>query len=158
MRRATALVALMIGLATFTACGGDSSPMSGDAAAELRGRVTAVRSAVDTRDADAAERALDDLRAAVTRLRRSDGLSDARAADILAAAGAVENQLVTITTTTTTTTTTTIPPRTTSPRTTAPPATSPPATAPPATFAPVPDDHGNGKSDDKGNDDKKGGD
>ncbi len=84
--------------------------MSDDAATQLRDRVTAVRTAVEARDVDGADRALDALRQSVDRLRRDDGLSDTRAADILAAASAVDDQLVTVTTTTTTTTTTTVPP------------------------------------------------
>lgn len=103
-------VAIVVCLMLLAACGGDTPSMSSDAATELQGRFVAVRSAVEARDVDGAARALDQLRLAVGRLRRSDGLSDARAADILGAAGAVQDQLVTITTTTTTTTTTTSPP------------------------------------------------
>ena len=110
MKRLLATLAVGITLATLAACGGSSPPMNGDAAKELQTRVTAVRTAVVARDADGAERALADLRQAVTRLRRDDALSDERAAELLAAAGDVDDQLVTITTTTTTTTTTTAPP------------------------------------------------
>jgi hypothetical protein len=78
--------------------------MSGDAAKTLDEQVTAVRDAVHARDADAATRALDTLRASVERLRRSGDLTDQRASQILAAAGAVGSELVSITTTTTTTT------------------------------------------------------
>jgi hypothetical protein len=84
--------------------------MNGDAARQLDVRLTAVRAAVETRDVDRAEVALDDLRRAVHRLRHDAALSDERAADILDAAGAVGDQLVTITTTTTTSTTTTTAP------------------------------------------------
>ena len=122
-RRAVAPVALVLGLTLLAACGGDSVPMSSGAATELHTRVTAVRTAADARDAGAAANALDELRTAVDRLHRADELTDARAAEILAAAKAVEDQLVTITTTTTT----------------APPATTP-APAPPTA-----DDKGNGK-------------
>ena len=124
-RRAVAPVALVVGLTLLAACGGDSAPMSSGAATELHTRVTAVRTAADARDPGAAANALDELRTAVDRLHRADELTDARAADILAAAQAVEDQLVTITTTTTTT-------------------TAPPVTAP-APAPPTSDDKGDGK-------------
>lgn len=108
-RRAVAPMALVVGLALLAACGGDTAPMTSGAATELHTRVTAVRAAADARDAGAAANALDELRNTVDRLHRADELTDARAADILAAAAAVRDQLVTITTTTTTTT---IPPTT----------------------------------------------
>ena len=104
---------------------GDSAPMSSRAATELYTRVTAVRTAADGRARAGRRTRLDELRTAVDRLHRADELTDACAADILAAAQAVEDQLVTITTTTTTTT--------------APPVTTP-APAPPTS-----DDQGNGK-------------
>jgi hypothetical protein len=105
------LLGMAVGLALLlAACGDGSPPMTGDAAAVLRDRMTAVRTAVESRDAAGAQRALDDLRQAVDRLRRQDALTGTRAADILAAATSVNDQLVTITTTTTTTTTTTSPP------------------------------------------------
>jgi hypothetical protein len=107
-RLAGLVVVAGLGL-VLAACGGDSPSMTGDASTQLRERVTAVRTAVETRDADGAASALDALRQAVDHLRRDDALSDERAADILAAASAVDDQLVTITTTTTTTTTTTVP-------------------------------------------------
>jgi hypothetical protein len=131
-RRAVAPMALVVGLTLLAACGSDTAPMTRGAATELHTRVAAVRAAADARDPGAAANALDELRAAVDRLHRSDELTDARAADIRAAAAAVEAQLVTITTTTTTTTT---------PRTTAPAK----PTAPPAT-----DDKGNGNGKGKG--------
>jgi len=135
-RRAVAPVALVVGLTLLAACGGgDAAPMSADTAHELETHVTAVRAAVDARDADAAGRALDDLRAAVDRLRGADRLSDSRAAGILTAVADVDRQLVTITTTTTTTTT----------------------TAPPPPTA-APDDHGNGKDNGNGKGKGKGGD
>jgi cell division septation protein DedD len=109
-RRFLAPIVLVAGLAVLAGWGGSASPMSRAAATELQDRVAAVRTAVDARDADQAARALDDLRAAVERLRAADGISDTRAADILAAAHAVDGQLVSITTTTTTTTTTTAAP------------------------------------------------
>jgi hypothetical protein len=100
------VAALCIAAVVLAACGGGDLPsMSGDAAKTLDEQVTAVRYAVQARDADAATRALDTLRASVERLRRSGDLTDKRASQILAAAGAVGSQLVSITTTTTTTTT-----------------------------------------------------
>ena len=110
MRRVVATLAVAVAAVTLAACGGGSPPMNGDAAKELDARVTAVRTAVVARDTSGAEVALDDLRAAVGRLRRDDALSDERAAEILGAASDVGEQLVTITTTTTTTTTTVPPP------------------------------------------------
>ena len=131
-RRAVAPMVLVVGLALLAACGGDSAPMTSGAATELHTRVAAVRTAADARDPGAAANALDELRTAVDRLHRADELTDARAADILAAAAAVQDQLVTITTTTTTTTT--------------PPVTAPTKpTAPPAT-----DEKGNGNGKGKG--------
>jgi cell division protein FtsN len=106
------LLASIAVVAVLGACGGDSAPMNGEAAKQLRDRVTAVRTALEARDVDGAGRALDALRQTVAQLRRDDGLSDSRAADILAAANGVDDQLVTITTTTTTTTTTVPPPPT----------------------------------------------
>jgi hypothetical protein len=120
-------MALLVGLALLAACGGDAAPMSRGAATELHTRVAAVRAAADARDVGAAANALDELRTAVDRLHRADELTDARAADILAAAAAVQDQLVTITTTTTTT-------------------TAPPTTAPP----PSTDENDNGKGKGKG--------
>jgi hypothetical protein len=96
--------------ASLAACGGGTPPLSDDAAARLHAEVTAVRSAVDARDADGARRALDTLRASVAQLRTAGKVTDERAAEILAAAGAVETRLVAITTTTTTTTTVPPPP------------------------------------------------
>lgn len=123
---------LVAGLAMLAACDGGSPSMDDGAAVELRAGVTAVRTAVVARDADGAERAVDDLRQTVHRLRRDEALSDERAADILAAASDVDDQLVTITTTTTTTTTT---------------ATTTTTTVP--TAPPTVDDNGN-KGKDKG--------
>jgi hypothetical protein len=142
VRRAVGALVFAVGYAALTACGGGSPSMNGDAATELDARVTAVRAAVVARDAAGAEVALDELRHSVSRLRHDDALSDERAVDILAAAGDVDDQLVTITTTTTTTTATTT-------TTTAPP-------APPA--PPTVDDKGD-KDDDKGKgkDEGKGG-
>jgi hypothetical protein len=85
--------------------------MSDDATKTLDSQVSAVRYAVQARDADGAARALQTLRSSVERLRRSGDITDSRASKILAAAGAVETELVSITTTTTTTTTT-LPPAT----------------------------------------------
>jgi cell division septation protein DedD len=129
VRRAISTGAFVLALACLAACGGSASPMSDGAAVALHARFTAVRAAVDTRDADGAARALDDLRQEVARLRRDDDLSDTRAADILGAANDVEDQLTTITTTTTTTTTTTAPTRT-APTRTAPTRAAPTTTAP----------------------------
>lgn len=80
--------------------------MTDDAVSKLDAQVTAVRYAVQARDPDAAAGALDTLRASVEQLRRSGDLTGKRASQILAAAGSVQSQLVSITTTTTTTTTT----------------------------------------------------
>jgi hypothetical protein len=98
---------LGVAAALLSACGGGDPPsMSGDAAKRLDAQVAAVRYAVQARDADAAARALETLRTSVEQLRRSGDLTDKRASQIVAAAGSVETQLVSITTTTTTTTTT----------------------------------------------------
>jgi len=101
----TRVAGFCVAVALLSACGGGDLPsISGDAAKTLDSQVTAVRAAVQARDADAAARALATLRASVERLRRSGDITDNRASQILAAAGAVETQLVSITTTTTTTT------------------------------------------------------
>lgn len=97
---------LIVALALLAACDGGSPSISDDGAARLRSEVAAVRTAVGARDADAAARALDILRASVSHMRRSGDLSADRAATILDAAAAVDAELVSITTTTTTTTTT----------------------------------------------------
>ena len=127
MRRGLVIVALAVSV--LASCGDGSPSVSDDAASELHAQVTAVRTAVGAHDAERATRALDTLRASVSRLRRSGDVSADRAREILAAATAVQNRLVSITTTTTTTTTTTVPPT-------------------------VPndkgDDHGNGKGNGKG--------
>ena len=127
MRRQLVIVALAVSV--LASCGGGSPSVSDDAASELHAQVTAVRTAVGAHDAERAAHALDMLRASVSRLRRSGDVSADRAREILVAATAVQNRLVSITTTTTTTTTTTVPPT-------------------------VPndkgDDHGNGKGNGKG--------
>jgi hypothetical protein len=104
------VAAVALAVACLAACGGGSPSMSDGAASELHARVTAVRAAAGAHDAERAARALDALRTSVARLRRAGDVSPGRAAEILSAATAVQDQLVSITTTTTTTTT--VPPPT----------------------------------------------
>jgi len=126
VRRRLVIVALAVSV--LAACGGGSPSVSDDAASELHAQVTAVRTAVGAHDAERAARALDTLRASVSKLRRSGDVSADRAREILAAATAVQTRLVSITTTTTTTTT----------------------TVPPTVPNDEGDDHGNGKGNGKG--------
>src|SRR5262249_54920180 len=95
----TAVVAA-IGLG---ACGGDGPAVSGRAARQLDPEVAPLPRAVEARDAPAPGGALTTLRTSVDRFERSGDVSEQRAVEILAAARAVETQLVSITTTTTTT-------------------------------------------------------
>lgn len=89
MRIVICLAAVVLAL---SACGGDPG-LSTAVAGELQDEVGAVRSAAEEGDADGAQAALEELRAAVDRGVQAGEIDAERARQILAAAADVEGRL-----------------------------------------------------------------
>jgi hypothetical protein len=111
VRHGAALALALVAALALSACGGGDGPeLSDRQRAELTARVDSARNALVSYNPDAARAELAALRAQVTELQRRDRISEGQAAEVLAAAAALEADLGLAPTTTTTTTTTTTAP------------------------------------------------
>lgn len=109
MKRGTVL--MMALLVVFAGCGTGSRNLTAAGSSRLSSEVAALRSAAEVGDRPGAEAALSTLRRSVAELQESKEIGGSEAADVLAAAAEVENNLGSIPTTTTTTTVVVAPPR-----------------------------------------------
>lgn len=102
MTRVAAIAMLLAGALVAASCAG--TPVMAPSTAEALAQGTAaVRTAVESGDRDAAEAALEQLRASVDDFGASDAITDEKMLDILAAVSEVEAALDVMPTTTTTT-------------------------------------------------------